>query len=195
MLFKNNELGFTLTIYDNSPEGCSKIELPTPLVIKICRNMRILKQIWFNFKANEADIIKSKKRTLELHRSYNITQKDFLLLINAVKNSNELTDLTLGDIKSLRNLLNTLGGNPKLENRLDEIQKKWKYDFNSSKEERYFKTVIKPGLDFKEKFKWRQFQAVPGNTGVLFETFKINNNDGYILVSKENDLYCFRKRK
>ena len=188
-MLKKNEQVFTLKIYDESETGFSKIELPTQLVIKICKEMRILKQMWFNFNANETDIIKSKDRILVIDRCYNITQKDFLLLINVVKNNNSLSDLIMGDVKALRNLLNTLGGNPKLENCLDEIRKKQKYDFTSSKEERYFKTTIRPELDYHDKFEWRQ-------AGIMHLcTMKKYNDEGYTLVSQKDNIYCFRKRK
>ena len=192
-MLKNNELGFTLTIYDGSQAGCCKIELPNQLVIKICKDMRILKQMWFNFKGKETDIIKRKNRTLTLDQCYNIKHKDFLSLINAVKRDYNLSDLTMCDIKALRNLLNILGGNLKLEKKLDEIQAKQKYDLDRSKEERYFKTTIKPELDYQDKFIWRQVIWRP--TTAFFEEIKTCNKEGYVLISLSNNIYCFRKRK
>ena len=157
MLPKNQQERFTLIISELESQRVKKIDLHPKTLLKICKEMPILKQMWFNFKATENDIINSNKRTLNLHYEYNITQRDFILLIKVLNNRKYLLEITPKQKLDLLDLIIKLGG-------CEVIEKRIEYDEKNKKEQDKKKEILdmeyaaktkRPTQDVKHRYSWK----------------------------------------
>tara|TARA_Y100000996_G_scaffold410179_1_gene392089 strand:- start:370 stop:978 length:609 start_codon:yes stop_codon:yes gene_type:complete len=190
----NKERKFTIKIGDSY-----QLELEPELFIKLCVEMPILKQIWFNFNAKYDDILNLENRVFEIESTYRIYQPHFLLIIRMLKDNNNLFIPAEREIEQIHEVLDTLGGCEFIENRLIEIQKQ-----NNKKkkeiEEEDGLCVREPALDKLGLFEWRTLiMNIGRNTEE--EMLKSQNQnilklqeEGYTFSSCNNFIYHFRRK-
>ncbi len=158
MLSKHHQEKFTLIISETpDSRNNKKIELHPKTLLKICREMPILKQIWFNFKATEKDIINSNKRILNIHYDYNITQRDFILLIKVLNNRKQLLNICYKEKSDLLGLIITLGGCDAIEKRI-EYDERNKIEIEKKREildMEYAAKTTRPTQDTKHRYQWK----------------------------------------
>tara|TARA_B100001094_G_C18098641_1_gene754457 strand:+ start:275 stop:874 length:600 start_codon:yes stop_codon:yes gene_type:complete len=180
MLPKNQQERFTLIISELESKRVKKIDLHPKTLLKICKEMPILKQMWFNFKATEKDIINSNKRTLNLHCEYNITQRDFILLIKVLNNRKYLLEITPKQKSDLLDLIITLGGCEVIEKRIeyDEKNKKEQDKKQEILDMEYSAKTKRPTQDVKHRYSWKILMLtsyIPTNQ----ENVRKIESDGY----------------
>ena len=158
MLSKHHQEKFTLIISETpDSRNNKKIELHPKTLLKICREMPILKQMWFNFKATEKDIINSNKRILNIHYDYNITQIDFILLIKVLNDRKQLSNISQKQKSDLLDLIITLGGCDAIEKRIEydernKIEREKKQEIFDME---YAAKTTRPIQDIKDRYQWK----------------------------------------
>ena len=181
MLSKHHQERFTLKIAETSdPRQIKKIDLSPKTLLKICKEMPILKQILFNFKATEKDIINSNKRILNIHYEYNITQRDFILLIKVLNDRKHLLDITPKQKADLLDLIITLGGCEVIEKRIeyDEKIKKEQEKKQEMLDMDYAAKTKRPIQDVRHRYKWKM--VIHQNIQTTHQTMIENiQNQGY----------------
>ena len=157
--------------------------------------MPILKQIWFNFKATEKDIINGNKRTLNLHYEYNITQRDFILLIKVLNDRKHLLDIGPMEKSKLMDLIITLGG-------CEVIEKRIEYDEKIKKEQEKKKEILdmeyasktkRPIQDVKHRYQWKMvtYQNMQTTQQTIIENVE---NQGYEFTEETTQRRMFFRK-
>lgn len=180
MLSKHHQERFTLVISELDSKKIKKIELHPKTLLKICKEMPILKQMWFNFKATEKDIINSDKRIINIHHNYNITQRDFILLIKVLNNRNQLLNICPKQKSDLLDLIITLGGCETIEKRIeyDEKIKKEQQKKQEILDIEYTAKTRRPIQDVKHRYRWKTLMVhnyIPTNQ----ENIRKIESDGF----------------
>tara|TARA_Y100000389_G_scaffold171827_1_gene179768 strand:+ start:136 stop:732 length:597 start_codon:yes stop_codon:yes gene_type:complete len=195
MLSKHHQERFTIIISELESKRVKKIELHPKTLLKICKEMPILKQLWFNFKATEKDIINSDKRTLNLHYEYNITQRDFILLIKVLNDRKQLLEITPKQKSDLLDLIITLGGCEVIEKRI-EYDESFKREHQKKQEMldmEYAAKTKRPIQDVKHRYSWKMLMNhnyTPSNQ----ENVRKIESDGYEFTEETTQQRMFFRK-
>ena len=195
MLSKHHQERFTIIISELESKRVKKIELHPKTLLKICKEMPILKQLWFNFKATEKDIINSDKRTLNLHCEYNITQRDFILLIKVLNDRKQLLEITPKQKSDLLDLIITLGGCEVIEKRI-EYDESFKREHQKKQEKfdmEYAAKTKRPIQDVKHRYQWKMLMIhnyTPSNQ----ENVRKIEKDGYEFTEETTQQRMFFRK-
>ena len=190
----NKEKKFTIKLDESY-----QLELEAELFIKICKEMPVLKQIWFNFNVKYDDILNLENRVVEIPKHYNVYQTKFLLIIRMIKDINNMFIPEKHEIDDIFYVLNTLGGCKLIENRLDEITEQNSMKEKETEEESGL-CVREPVLDKFELFEWRTLIMNIGFNAEKEVLDKQNKDilkiqtEGYTYASCNGYMYHFRKK-
>lgn len=195
MLSKYHQERFTVIISELESKRVKKIELHPKTLLKICKEMPILKQLWFNFKATEKDIINGNKRTLNLHYEYNITQRDFILLIKVLNDRKQLLEITPKQKSDLLDLIITLGGCEVIEKRI-EYDESFKREHQKKQEKfdmEYAAKTKRPIQDVKHRYQWKMviYQNMQTTHQTVIENIQ---NQGYEFTEETTQRRMFFRK-
>ena len=199
-MIKNKNRRFTLKLSISKDES-TLIDMDLKTVLLFCKEMNVLKQMWFGINVTEKEIINSDKKILTLHYDYNITQRNFIDLIKILKYEEILfTPVTRFEtIKKIEAILDTiikLGGCEKVEKKLLKLKKQQQQremkQININKE--YSEKVKIPLDDVKEYYEWRSVTRF--NVHLLIqELISKCEADGFKLTYFDTKIYYFRRLK
>mgnify|MGYP001164183274 CR=1 FL=1 len=199
MLISKNRR-FTLKL-STSKDKSKLIDMDLKTVLLICKEMNILKQMWFGINVMEKDIINSDKKILTLHHDYDVSQRDFINLIKLLKYDEIFFNTTRGgdEKKIYEEILETiikLGGGEKLERTLEKIKKQELHreikQENITKE--YSQNVKRPIDDFKELYEWKTVTRFTVSL-ITQETINKHESNGFKVTHINDQAYYLRKIK
>jgi hypothetical protein len=199
-MIKNKNRRFTLKLSISKDES-TLIDMDLKTVLLFCKEMNVLKQMWFGVNVTEKEIINSDKKILTLHYDYNITQRNFIDLIKILKYEEILfTPMTRFEtIKKIEAILDTiikLGGCEKVENKLLKLKKQQQQremkQININKE--YSEKAKTPLEDVKDLYEWRTVKQFNLNL-ITQEAINKHETYGFKLTYFDNKLYYLRRIK
>mgnify|MGYP001200877333 CR=1 FL=1 len=195
MIFKKNR-SFTLKVL-LSKDKTALIGMDLQTVLLICREMNVLKQMWFGINVTEKEIINSNKENLMIHYDYNIEQKDILLLIRTLKDKRYLLNLSDTKKDRLMEVIITLGGCEIIEKRL-EYDEKSRMERNTKQEMldmEYAAKTMRPIQDKRHIYSWKTL-IVHNYVPTTQENIRKIESDGYEFTQETTQgRMFFRKRR